>query len=153
MIVIRRLVALALALIAFGSPASPRLAAAANESTTFVLHAIDGGPANGCATPGEAGFDCAGVPATVTVASGARADIYLFLRNHDEVSSLECAFDWPADWSYLGWSGGCTGAPTRVPGSHRGRVCVGPRGVDVCAPAPVSVATWGRIKATYGGGG
>lgn len=83
---------------------SPRPAAGANERTTLVLHAVPAAETNGCFTPQDGGLDCSpGGRPSVSMDPRAGFEVYLYARNYDAIGGVQCAFDWPGDWQYLGW--------------------------------------------------
>lgn len=103
------LAAIAVLASALGVPAT---AAATNEQTTLILHAIPHDADNRCSTPTDQGFDCGeeGRP-TVDVIAFSEVDVYLYVRNFDTLSGLQCAFAWPLEWTFQTWGplveGGC----------------------------------------------
>jgi hypothetical protein len=183
-----------------------------NPGTTLILHAVE--TAYG---PCEIGDPCDPGPPTIDITSpGEPQAIYLLLRNYDNVTTVQCAFDWPQDWTFFFGLWDClpgqlsctcptgpgptqgtlatpfsciTGGSTAVLGrmhfsatphgcieviessypfgthvvscggwqvdiiqpAHRGRVCVGPGGINTCEPTatPVEPISWGRIKRQY----
>jgi hypothetical protein len=92
--------------------AAPPSATAANEQTTLILHAIPHAIDNRCSTPYDQGFDCGedGRP-TVDVIAFSEIDVYLYVRNFDSLSGVQCAFAWPIEWTFQAWGplveGGC----------------------------------------------
>jgi hypothetical protein len=70
-----------------------------NASTTLVLHAVDTtfGP---CPIPPPSGPDpCDQGTLRVDLAVGGPGiAAYLLIRNYDNISGVQCAFDWPAAW-------------------------------------------------------
>lgn len=83
----------------------PSAALAVNESTTIVLHARDGFAE--CDEPQQSGLDCVNQFPTLDISSMQMPWVYVMLRNYDNVSVLQCAFDWPLAWSYLGGTWDC----------------------------------------------
>jgi hypothetical protein len=84
-----------------------------NESTTIVLHANDG-PTT-CEGPQQAGLDCETVMATVDATGMDLAMVMIYYRHYDDAVCLQCAFDWPASWTYAGTSWGCQTFQITVP--------------------------------------
>jgi len=78
---------------------------AANESTTIVLHARDGFAV--CDEPQQSGLDCINMRPTLDIAAMQMPWIYVMLHNYQHVAVLQCAFDWPVAWSYLGGTWDC----------------------------------------------
>ncbi len=75
---------------------------AANENTTFVLHAVDA-PFVPCDQVVRDGVDCESILPVVEVADFQYAGVLVLLRNYDSVIGAQCAFDWPSSWIFL-WS-------------------------------------------------
>lgn len=100
-------------------------ALAVNENTTIVLHANDG--MTSCEGPQQAGLDCETVLPTIDVTGMDLAMILVYVRNHDSVACLQCAFDWPVTWSFAGTAWGCQVAQLTIlqpsaPGPDAGSV-------------------------------
>jgi hypothetical protein len=95
-----RVLLLCLLVLVVSSPGSTAYAQCGNNAcTTIVLHAMPS--FGGCA--GTGGMDCRSVlPTTDLSAAGIDAPaIYVFLRNYDFVTGMQCAFDWPASWVFV----------------------------------------------------
>ena len=71
-------------------------ALAINEMTTIVLHGVE--EFGSCSEYG--GMDCSNIYATVDIAGFSTPAIYIFLRNHEDVTGLQCAFRWPESWEF-----------------------------------------------------
>jgi len=80
-----------------------------NLRTTLVLHAVPHAMSNHCFTPQDGGFDCMLALPNVTVAPFSSVDIYLFLRNYDDLCGVQCAFAWPLEWQLNYWWPGSLG--------------------------------------------
>ncbi len=80
------------------------VAQALNENTTIVLHARDGFAP--CNDPQQQGV-CVDRPPTLDLTGIQMPWIFVMLRNFDQVRVLQCAFDWPMNWSYFGGSWNC----------------------------------------------
>jgi hypothetical protein len=78
--------------------------AADNESTSLVLHAIPRQSGNDCDTPERQGFDCRSRTATVQVAAASEGDYFLYINDFDEISGIQCKFEWPFGWTFLSWN-------------------------------------------------
>jgi hypothetical protein len=104
------LVALVALVAAVYLPGAPRAARADNTHTTLVLHAIATAPSNDCFTPQDQGFDCSTfAPASVSVPPSSEIDVYLYVRNHDDLVGVQCAFAWGAEWAFRQWAPGSMG--------------------------------------------
>jgi hypothetical protein len=65
--------------------------------------------------------------------------VYVMLRNYDNIEALQCAFDWPVSWTYLGGTWDC------IPNSGVASLPTG--------PGPINgnlAVTWG-FNCTQGG--
>jgi hypothetical protein len=78
---------------------------AANENTTIVLHARDGFAA--CDAPQQNGLDCLDGRPTLDVTGMQMPWVYVMLRNYNDAVGLQCAFDWPVSWTFLGGTWDC----------------------------------------------
>ncbi len=97
-----------------------------NDIAALILHAVPHAASNHCFTPQDAGFDCTLLaPANVSVTAYSSVDIYLYVRNYDDLRGLQCAFEWPLEWQFNYWwpgsLGGCRsqqilGATPQAPG-------------------------------------
>jgi hypothetical protein len=83
----------------------PSISRAENESATIVLHARDGFAT--CEEPQQSGLDCINGHPVLDIGSMQTPWIYVMLRNYERVNVLQCAFDWPLSWSYLGGTWDC----------------------------------------------
>ena len=79
-------------------------AQAVNEDTTIVLHARDGFAL--CDDPQQQGI-CVDRPPTLDLSGMQMPWVYVMSRNYDQLAALWCAFDWPAEWIYLGGTWDC----------------------------------------------
>ncbi len=75
------------------------VAQALNEDITIVLHARDGFAP--CDDPQQQGI-CIDRPPTLDLTGMQPPFVYVMLRNYDQVRGLQCAFDWPLEWTYVG---------------------------------------------------
>src|SRR5688572_14000463 len=73
---------------------------ALNENTTIVLHARDG--IAGCDEPQKNGLDCVNGRPALDIEGMQLPSVYVMLRNYDGLRGLQCAFDWPLEWTYIG---------------------------------------------------
>ena len=93
------------------------VAQALNENTTIVLHARDGFAP--CDDPQQQGI-CVDRPPTLDLSGMQMPWVYVMLRNYDELLGVQCAFDWPSTWTYLGGEWHC------LPGAIEARVPIAP---------------------------
>jgi hypothetical protein len=100
--------------------AAPTLSLASNENITIVLHARDG--IAGCDDPQQQGMDCVNGRPNLDLTGMQMPVVYIMLRNYDNLAGVQCAFDWPATWTFFGGSWGC------LPGSGKGVVPTAPGG-------------------------
>jgi hypothetical protein len=104
---------------------SPALAI--NESTTIVLHARDGFAA--CDEPQQNGLDCINGHPTLDLTGMTAPWVFVMLRNYDVLAGLQCAFDWPLTWTYLGGTWDCqpgslTAEQPKAPGPVAGTLAL-----------------------------
>ena len=100
-------------------------ALALNEDATIVLHARDGFAP--CDDPQQQGI-CVDRPPTLDISGMQQPWIFVMVRNFDQVRVVQCAFDWPVEWMYIGGTWDCQQhpiflAPT-APGPFTGTLVV-----------------------------
>jgi len=97
----RILLVILLAGVAGASPAQ-----AVNDQAVLVLHALPYNSGQSCSNYEIANFDCR-TPATVSVGGAETIDAFLMVYDFDDVSGVQCQFEWGAGWVFQGWRGGC----------------------------------------------
>ncbi len=80
-------------------------AIANNENTTIVLHGED--EILPCEGPQQQGLDCELVMPTTDITGMSMPFVFIYLHNYDAVSVLQCAFDWPLSWTFMGGAWDC----------------------------------------------
>jgi len=69
-----------------------------NNFTTIVLHAVEG-TATVCDDDG--GLDCVHTLPVVDIAGMQSPTVFVYVRNYESLTGLQCAFQWPAGWELL----------------------------------------------------
>ncbi len=115
---------------------------ASNELTTIVLHAVD---ATTAACTDDGGLDCQQVLPVIDVTGMQSPGIFVYLRNYELISGLQCAFEWSPDWVllYTLWtcqSNQVNGTTPTASGTHDGTIATA---FDAIAGGPL--ATIGQL--------